>query len=274
DEMPPAVTLLEGIKGKVSKNTRVLYEPGVPPEDQDDDPEAVDKAIRKAVNAAKKADVVIAAVGETPYAEGEGDTTTAALPPSQAKLIRALKDTGKDVVVVLVAGRPLVMTETIESVPAFLMAYLPGTEGGSALADILLGDVSPSGKLASTWPERIGQLPTFYNRQPGASYAPLFPFGYGLSYPSFRYENFQVPKSAKPKDTLRVSVTVTNTGDRAGDEIVQVYADRQYQSVLSPVERLVAFQRISLKPGESKRVTLDIPVSRLSVIPGDIQIGR
>ena len=164
----------------------------------------------------------------------------------------------------------MMMTETIETVPAFLMAYLPGTEGGSALADILFGDVSPSGKLASTWPKRIGQLPTFYNRQPGASYDPLFPFGYGLSYTSFRYENFQVPKSAKPKDTLRVSVTVTNTGNRAGDEIVQVYADRQYQSVLSPVERLVAFQRISLKPGESKRVTLDIPVSRLAVIPGDI----
>ncbi|MEW9031834.1 MAG: glycoside hydrolase family 3 N-terminal domain-containing protein [Planifilum fimeticola] len=270
DEMPPAVTLLEGIKGKVSKNTRVLYEPGVPPEDQEDDPEAVEKAIRKAVNAAKRADVVIVAVGEKPYAEGEGNTSTAALPSAQTKLIQALKNTGKDVVVVLVAGRPLMMTETIESVPAFLMAYLPGTEGGSALADILFGDANPSGKLASTWPKRIGQVPTFYNRQPGASYDPLFPFGYGLSYTSFRYENFQVPKSAKPKGALRVSVTVTNTGKRAGDEIVQVYADRQYQSVLSPVERLVAFQRISLKPGESKRVTLDIPVSRLSVIPGDI----
>lgn len=270
EEMPPAITLLEGIKGKVSKNTRVLYEPGVPPEDQQDDPGAVDKAIKKAVNAAKKADVIVVAVGETPYAEGEGNTSTAALPQAQTKLIRALNNTGKDVVVVLVAGRPLMMTETIESVPAFLMAYLPGTEGGTAVADILFGDVSPSGKLASTWPKRIGQVPIFYNRQPGASYDPLFPFGYGLSYTSFRYENFQVPKSVKPKGTLRVAVTVTNTGKRAGDEIVQVYAERQYQSVLSPVERLVAFKRVSLKPGESKRATLDIPVSRLSVIPGDI----
>ncbi len=270
EEMPPSVTVLEGIKGKVSKNTRVLYEPGVPPEDRQDDPEAVERAIRKAVNAAKKADVILVVVGELPYAEGEGDTSTAALPPAQTQLIRALKGTKKDVAVILLAGRPLMMTETIRSVPAFLMAYLPGTEGGNAVADILFGDANPSGKLASTWPKRIGQVPTFYNHPPGASYDPLFPFGYGLSYTRFSYENFQVPKTVQSNGKLRVAVTVTNTGKRAGDEIVQIYADRQYRSVLSPVRQLVAFQRVSLKPGESKRITLNIPVSRFSVIPGDI----
>ena len=270
NELPPAVTILEGIKGAVSNNTVVKYVPGVPDEKDEKDPSKVKAAIDEAVKAALQSDVVIAVVGEKPYAEGEGNTETAELPAAQRQLIQALNETGKDVILVLVAGRPLMITDLVESTPAVLMAYLPGTEGGKAVADVLFGDYNPSGKLASTWPKSIGQVPIFYNHKPGTKYEPLFPFGYGLSYTTYEYKNLQVTNIISKKGEAKVSVDVTNTGKVAGDEIVQLYVNQEYRSVLTPVKQLAGFKRIHLNPGETKTVTFNLPASQLAIIPGDI----
>jgi beta-glucosidase len=270
DELPPAVTILDGIKAAVSDDTTVKYVPGVPDEKDQKDPAKVKTAIDEAVKAALQSDVVVAVVGEKPYAEGEGDTETAELPAVQKQLVQALNESGKDVILVLVAGRPLIITDLVDSTSAVLMAYLPGTEGGNAVADVLFGDYNPSGKLASTWPKSIGQVPIFYNHKPGTKYEPLFPFGYGLSYTTYEYKNLQLTSVIGKKGTVKVSVDITNTGKVAGDEIVQLYVNQEYSSVLTPVKKLAGFKRIHLNPGETKTVTFNLPASQLAIIPGDI----
>ncbi|NBI30945.1 beta-glucosidase [Chengkuizengella sp. YPA3-1-1] len=257
--VPPAVTFLEGIQNAAPPNTNVLFE--------------TDTA--KAVQAAKQADVTIVVFGEGPYAEFDGDTTNAAVPINQVELIKKLAETETSVVGVLVAGRPLIVTDLVGDMDAFIMAYLPGTEGGNALADVLFGKENPSGKLAFSWPNEIGQLPMFYNHYPKSTanekaYLPLYEFGYGLSYSKFNYSNFEADKEVTLDSVIKVSVDVTNRGDLAGSETVELYVDQQLSSVLTPVRKLAAFSKVHLEPNETKTVELEIPVSQLAIVPGDV----
>ncbi|NDI34517.1 beta-glucosidase family protein [Chengkuizengella sediminis] len=259
NEVPPAVTFLEGIQNAASPDTNVLFE--------------TDTA--KAVEAAKQADVTIVVFGEGPYAEFDGDTTNAAVPNNQTELIQKLAEIETSVVGVLVAGRPLIVADLIRDMDAFIMAYLPGTEGGNALADILFGKANPSGKLAFSWPKEVGQLPMFYNHYPKSAandkaYLPLYEFGYGLSYSKFNYSNLKVDEEVTKNDVIKISVDVTNNGDLAGSESVELYVDQQLSSALTPVKKLAGFSKVNLEPNETKTVELELPVSQLAIVPGDI----
>jgi beta-glucosidase len=262
DQLPPSVSVLAAIKQAVAPTTRVTY---------------VADDGRAAARAASKAAVAIVVAGEQPYAEGYGDTETAALPADQQALIRAIEATGTPTVVVIVAGRPLMIGDLLPSTRALLMAYLPGSEGGHAIADVLFGAYDPSGRLPVSWPRRIGQVPLFYTYLPGTSfghdsgYDPLFPFGYGQSYTSFTERNLRVTPTVVGSDsTFTVSVAVRNVGARSGDEIVQAYVHPDDSPVLVPPKRLVAFKRVHLRPGQGAVVTFTTPTSRLAVVPGDI----
>ncbi|UOQ45953.1 cell wall-binding repeat-containing protein [Halobacillus salinarum] len=262
DELPPAVTVLEGIKKTVSSNTRVTFDEG--------------KDLQKARQSAENADAVVIVVGEKPYAEGEGDTETGQLPEAQQELFQAVQKSGTPVIVVTVAGRPLIMNDIVKNTNAFLMAYLPGTEGGSAIADTLFGNYNPSGELAVSWPKRIGDVPMNYMQYPGpnggesSDYDPLFAFGAGLSYTTFDYSNLNVSDHVNKEGNVKVQVDVTNSGSRAGEEVVQAYTDNAADYVLTPPKKLQGFKRVSLDPGETKTVQLDFPASQLSVITGDV----
>ena len=168
-----------------------------------------------AVDAAKHADAVVVAVGESPYAEGQGDDGTPALPLAQAKLIDDLKATGKPVIVVVVAGRPLKMDHQLDEANASLMAFLPGTEGGGAIADTLFGKASPSGRLPVSWPKDSSSFPLAYN-EAGKPYDPRFPFGYGLSYTRFKLDDLRAPWHASPGQRISASVDVANVGHQRG----------------------------------------------------------
>lgn len=267
DEVPPAVTVLEGLRQAAPPGVTVRH---VPPPGPGADLAGV-------VEAARRADVVVAVVGETPYAEGAGDAHVHGyrLPTEQEALVRALAATGTPLVVVLLAGRPLIITELAESADALVMAYLPGTEGGAAVADVLFGKVAPGGRLPFSWPRDMVQVPLFYNylpaeESPSPEYAPLFPFGYGLSYTRFEYRDVTASREVAPDGHIELSVTVANVGPADGEEVVQVYAGKEFSSVLRPARQLVAFRRIALRAGEAQRVSFAIPVARLAVVPGDV----
>jgi beta-glucosidase len=261
-----AVTLLAGIKAKVSPQTKINYAKGC--DVKGDSTEGIDEAVR----AARKSDVAIIAVGESADMSGEASSRSSLdLPGRQLDLVKAVQATGKPVVVVLMNGHPLTINWLAENTPAILETWFAGTEGGNAIADVLFGDVNPGGHLPVTFPRTVGQEPLYYNhmstgRPPDAnnkytskyldvSWTPLFPFGYGLSYTQFQFSNLQLSsKSIRPDGRLSVSVEVTNTGKRAGDEVVQLYIRDVAASVTRPVKELKGFERISLRPGESRRV--------------------
>ena len=187
--------------------------------------------------------------------------------------MRAVYETGTPTVVVLVNGRPLSTRWTAEHVPAILEAWRPGERGGEAVADVLFGDYNPTGRLAITIPRHVGQLPAYYNYKPGKDYwikterrgyvdmpaTPLYPFGHGLSYTNYEYKDLQIePREMHPGGSARVSLDVTNTGDREGTETVQVYTHEVESAVATPVKQLRGFRRVELKPGETKRVKLTL----------------
>jgi beta-glucosidase len=194
-------------------------------------------------------------------------------------VLDALVRTGKPIVLVLITGRPLELGRLAETIPTILMAWYPGTEGGGALADVLFGDESPSGKLPVTYPRTVGQVPIYYNHLPSGrpttanrytlryideDVRPLFPFGWGLSYTSFSYADAVATKgSLGPGDSLEVSVAVTNTGSRTGKEVVQLYTRDPVASRSRPLRELKAFEKIELQPGETRTVSLRVPVERL-----------
>ncbi len=231
-----------------------------------------DTALQHAVDIAKKSDVAIIAAG---ILEGEGnDRSNLDLPGLQEDLIRKVAETGTPTVVVLIAGAPVTMVNWMDKAGAILEAWYPGEEGGEALADILLGDVNPSGHLPLTFPQSVGQVPLYYNHKPtgrGDDYVdltgkPLFPFGYGLSYSSFEYSNLHItPESVRPTGKVTVSADVMNVSSRAGDEVVQLYLRDSVASVTRPVKELKGFRRISLKPGEKKSVSFDLSAESLSL---------
>jgi beta-glucosidase len=254
-EAPPAVTILAGLQARAPNRTEVRHL------SRWEDADAV-------AAAAREADVAVLVLGEAPYAEGQGDSDTAALEERQARLVREVAATGTPTVVVLVAGRPLMLPETVRaSIEALLMAYLPGSEGGSAVADVLYGHRNPSGRLPFSWPQRIGQLPLSYDLPPHEAHPePLYPFGYGLSYTRYAYSRVD----ARLQDgSVVVTVEVANAGERPGTETVQLYVRRPPGGVLTPLRQLVAFAQVTLEPGEARTVTLELPLARLGVYAAD-----
>jgi beta-glucosidase len=260
------VTPLAGIKAKVSAQTKVGYAKGC---DVLGDSAA---GFQEAVDLAKASDVAIVFVGEIHEMVGEAASrATLDLPGRQMELVQSIHATGKPTVVVLVNGRPLSVGWIVNNVPAILESWMGGTQSGNAIADILFGDVNPGGKLPVTFPRTVGQVPIYYNhmntgRPPEAQnrytskyfdapWTPLFPFGYGLSYTTFKISNLQLSAPRIPSNgKLTVSVEVENTGRRAGDEVVQLYIRDLVATMTRPVKELKGFQRLSLQPGEKRRV--------------------
>ena len=247
--------------------------------------------LAEAVKIARKADVIVVVLGEAKEHSGEASSRTdIGLPQSQKTLLAALQKLGKPLVLVLMSGRPLTIEQECAQADAVLQTWFGGTEAGNAIADILFGDVNPSGKLTMSFPRNVGQIPVYYNqRSTGrptpedehvkfkAGYidsrkSPLFPFGYGLSYTNFSYGPVQADKQTLKgeHDTLKATVTVRNTGACAGEEIVQLYIQDPVASITRPVKDLKAFQKISLQPGEEKSVRFDITAEDLKFYNPDL----
>lgn len=253
------ISLLQGIRSAVP-SAAVDFDEG--------------KDITAAVAKAKAADVVVLGLGEWQGISGEGfDRTDLGLPGEQEQLLEAVVQTGKPVVLVLENGRPLTIGWAKQHVDAILEAWYPGEFGGKAIAETLFGDNNPSGRLTITFPRSVGQLPDFYNSDPSRVYKyvnddgkPLFPFGFGLSYTSFRYDDIavQAPAAGSGADVI-VSFQVTNTGEREGTEVPQLYVREEVGSVETPVRSLEGFTRIHLKPHESRTVTMHLHQSQLAV---------
>lgn len=250
-------TILEAIRHKLGKNN-VEYEPGASFDSLQN--------IEAAVNAAKKADVVILCLGEHSYAENPGNIDDLNLPSAQTQLANELAKTGKPIILVMAEGRPRIITEAESKSAATIMTYLSGNEGGNALADILFGDANPSGRLPITYPRYPNALVNYYrkniengNSDDQHAYNPLYEFGYGLSYTTFAYSNLHVSKPAlKDGETLTVTVDIKNTGSREGRESVLLYTREEYASITPDTKRLRAFQKIDLQPGESRTVSFKI----------------
>ncbi len=269
------VTLLAGIKAKVSPATRINYAKGG---DINNDNTG---GIAEAVRVASESDAIIIAVGESAEMSGEAAVRSSLdLPGRQMDLVRAIHETGKSYVVVLMNGRPLTINWIAENSPAILETWFAGAQAGNAIADVLFGDVNPGGKLPVTFPRSAGQVPIYYNhkntgRPPDANnrytskyydlpWTPLYPFGYGLSYTQFHLTNLQLnAERIRPDGRLTVSVEVENTGKRTGDEVVQLYLRDVAASVTRPVKELKGFQRISLRPGEKRRVEFTLTSEHL-----------
>ena len=248
--------------------------------------------IAEAVNIANQSDVIVAALGEASEMTGEASSrTNLDIPEVQKDLLKALLKTGKPVVLVLFTGRPLTIKWENDNVPAILNVWFGGSEAGYAVADVLFGDVNPSGKLTTTWPQNVGQVPLYYNyKMTGrplpdgkwfqkfrsnyldVSNDPVYPFGYGLSYTSFSYSDIKLSSSSlKGNQTLTASVTVTNSGNKDGKEVVQLYIRDLIGTNSRPVKELKGFQKIELKAGESKTVSFNITTTDLKYYNTDLK---
>lgn len=277
------VSLLEGIKA-VCKG-EVTYEEGC-------EVESTRKTgYIRAIDLAKKADVIVVAIGEKAAMSGEATSKTEiGIPGVQEELVMGLATLGKPVVVVLMNGRPLAIPDLSNRATAILEAWWLGTETGNALADILFGDYNPSGKLPMTFPRSVGQVPIYYNEKstgrpfdPNSKWTskyidspntPLYPFGYGLSYTTFEYADPKPNKTTfKKGEPLKISVTVRNTGKRAGEEVVQLYLRDLVGSVTRPVRELKGFRKIMLQPGEAKTVEFTLTDTDLSFYRKDMTFG-
>jgi len=284
------VTVLAGLKNKLGPNAEINYVPGapatrvypsmfemmtgakpVPPATA----EEIADWLAKAKAAASDADVVIAVLGENATMNGEAASrATLDLPGTQLQMLQAVAASGKPVVLVLENGRPLDIRWAAENVPAILEAWYPGTEGGNAVADVLFGDVNPGGKLPVSWPRAAGQEPLYYNhnlthepednprftsRYWDLNSKPLYPFGYGLSYATFKFANLHLTKDKiKSGEATEVQVDVTNTGAVAGDAVAQVYIHQRAGSASRPVRQLKGFRRVALKPGETQTLKFSL----------------
>ncbi len=268
------VPVLDGIKAALPHAT-VSYVQGC------DAACTSDGGFAAAASAARGADVTVVVVGEPASDSGEASSRTSLdLPGDQLALVQAIAATGKPYVVVLMNGRPLTIPWLADNAPALLEAWYPGTQGGNAVADALLGKVDPGGKLTMTFPVNVGQIPISYNELPtgrpydaGNKYtsryldapnAPEFPFGYGLSYTTFSFTPLHLSRTTVSRQgTLQVSTTVTNTGSRAGDEVAQLYLHESDTPLLQPVKKLEGFARVALDPGQSRTVTFTLNASNL-----------
>ena len=284
------ITVLDGVRQKVSPGTHVEYVKGC--EVLGGTPD-----ISKAVEAARRASVAIVVVGEhprnggrgkVPATDGEGyDVANLDLTGSQEELVRAVAATGTPTVLVLLNGRPLSIPWEAEHLPAIVEAWEPGENGGEAVADLLFGDYNPSGRLAITIPRSSGQLPAFYNYKPSKEYwiergdrdggyadmpgTPLYPFGAGLSYTDFKYSNLHVsPAKIYQGGNAQVTVDVTNVGKRVGVETVQMYVHERFTPVAVPVKQLRGFERVELNPGQTKTVTMTLTPDDLMLLDRDM----
>ncbi|MEU1784188.1 glycoside hydrolase family 3 N-terminal domain-containing protein [Streptomyces abikoensis] len=256
----PGTTVLEGIRQAAPKGTRVVHAP----------------APADAVAQGRDADATVVVVGERPGAEGGADSPRPELPADQRELVRSLKETGRPVVVVVLAGRPLVLGDA-DGTEGLLMSWLPGGEGGHAVADVLFGAAGPSGRLPVSWPRRTGNEPLYYQQLPGTNagaesgHDVAYDFGDGLSYTAYRVESLALDAPSVPAGAdVGMTVRVHDTGPRDGEMILPVYVSRPVGDVLSPPRRLVAFTKVRLKAGEARSVRLTVPSKVLAVTPGDI----
>ena len=289
------VSQWDGLQNKVGKNTKLLYAKGCEVDGDNKD------GFAEAVATAKQADVVILSIGERRDMSGEAKSRSDIhLPGVQEDLVKAIQATGKPVVVLVNAGRPLIFNWTADNVPAIVYTWWLGTEAGNAIANVLFGDYNPSGKLPMTFPREIGQIPIYYNHystgrpakdEDSKNYvsayidlknSPKFPFGYGLSYTKFNYSGLKL-SSAKMKnnETIKVSFQLSNVGKVAGEEVVQLYLKDKFGSVVRPILELRDFQKVKLNAGESKTIEFTIDKEKLSFYndklefiaePGDFEV--
>lgn len=279
------VTLLEGIRKRAGSSVNILTAKGCNVNDDDL------SAIKQALSVARKADFVVLALGESKDMSGEAASRTdISIPGVQMKLAEEIIKTGKPVAVVLFNGRPLSISELDKVAPAILESWFGGTQAGNGIADILFGDVNPSGKLTMTFPRNVGQIPIFYNSKntgrpidPEIPYekwksnyldtpnTPLYPFGYGLSYTTFAYSDIRLNKNSFPEnEKIVASVDITNSGNRDGEEIVQLYIRDLVGEVTRPVKELKAFQKVLIRKGEKVTVSFSISTAELSYYHQDM----
>ncbi|GIV85151.1 MAG: beta-glucosidase [Candidatus Roseilinea sp.] len=285
EELTRIPTVLDGIRALAAPGTQVRYARGCDNLDPSTD------GFAEAVHAAEQADAVVLVLGDrsglTPRCtSGETrDSASLRLPGAQEALVEAILATGKPVALALVTGRPYVLTGLAPRVQAILQAWLPGEEGGLAIAEALFGEVNPGGKLPVTFPRSAGQVPIFYNHKPSASRSnwhgdymdesvrPLYPFGHGLSYTHFGYGGLIIsPAQVTRGEQVDISLEVCNSGERAGDEVVQLYVRDEYASLPRPVKELKGFARLTLAPGERRRVTFHLPADALAFYDADLRL--
>jgi beta-glucosidase len=300
------ISVLQGLKNALGSNAKVLYAKGSNL-DADSlfeehatmfgktlhrDARSNEEILKEALDIANQSDVIVAALGESAEMSGESASRSdIGIPKIQQDLLKALLKTGKPVVLVLFTGRPLTLQWENDHVPAILNVWFGGTEAGDAIADVLFGDVNPSGKLSTTFPKNVGQIPLYYNHKNtgrplgegkwfqkfrsnylDVSNGPLYPFGYGLSYTTFSYSDITLSSNTiKGNQRLTASVTVTNTGNTAGKEVVQLYTRDMVGSITHPVKELKGFQKIELKAGESKKVNFSISSNDLKFYNSDLK---
>jgi beta-glucosidase len=248
-----------------------------------------EELLNEAVETANKSDVVVAVLGEAAAWSGEASSRSdIGIPPVQQNLLKALLATGKPVVLVLINGRPLTLTWEDASASTILEAWAGGSEAGNAIADVLFGDYNPSGKLTTTFPRSVGQIPLYYNHKNTGrpmdpknkftskyldiSNDPLYPFGFGLSYTTFEYSDIKLNKTElKGNETLAATIKITNTGKYAGEDVVQLYIQDPVASISRPVKELKNFRKIMLQPGESKDVSINITTGDLRFYNSDLK---
>jgi beta-glucosidase len=301
-----AISLLNGLKETVGDKVKFVYAKGSNFEYsaeqearsamfgknsyRDDRP--VNQILKEAIEVANKADVIVAALGEASEMSGEcSSRSDISIPQAQKDLLVELKKLGKPIVLVLFTGRPLVLNQEKEIANAILNVWFPGSEAGYAISDVLFGKVNPSGKLPMSFPRSVGQIPLYYNYKTtgrpeneedkfekfrsvylDVPNSPLYPFGYGLSYTTFNYSDVSLSSSKlQSNETLKASVTLTNTGKYDGAEIVQLYIRDLVGSITRPIKELKGFQKVMLKVGESKTVTFDITTEDLKFYNNDLK---
>ncbi len=298
-----AATVVEGLKEAVGSKAKVVFARGCQPFESEEYAQRVyfgkefekdnrpdTEILAEALNVAKNADVIVATLGESTEMSGESSSRSILdLPKPQQDLLKALAETGKPIVLVLFTGRPLTINWEKANLPAILNVWFPGTEAAYAIADVLFGDVNPSGKLTATWPQSVGQIPIYYNgKNTGkpmdkwfqkfrsgyldVSNEPLYPFGYGLSYTNFEYSDVILNDSVmSPKGQLIASVTVKNTGKRDGYEVVQLYICDKAASIIRPLKELKGFQKVFIKAGQSVKVDFQITSDLLKFYNSDLE---
>ncbi len=302
-----AVSVEQGIRNVGGNELKISYAKGANVTDDEQlikrlnthggnleiDTRPADVLIQEAVDVAKVSDVIVAVVGEAQGMTGEAASRADLnIPGKQLQLLQALKQTGKPLVVVLMSGRPLTITWENENADAILETWFAGTEAGNATADVLFGNYNPSGKITATFPQQVGQVPIFYSmKSTGRPYGgdmldkyksryldapnePLYPFGFGLSYTTFQYGNVKLSNNEiTSTDTLTVTTTVSNTGSKDGEEVVQLYVRDISGSVTRPLKELKGFQKVMLKAGESKEIVFTLKVKDLSFYKHDMSYG-
>ncbi len=301
-----AISVLQGLKNVAGPGVNILYakgsnlsddtlfekRAGMFGKDFQHDNRPDQEIIDEALSVANKSDVIVAALGESAEMTGESSSRSdITIPEAQENLLKALVKTGKPLVLVLFTGRPLAIKWEEDNVPAILNVWFGGTEAGNAIGDVLFGDVDPSGKLTTTWPQNVGQIPLYYNHKNtgrplakgkwfekfrsnylNVSNDPVYPFGFGLSYTTFNYGDIKLSDTLlKGNKTLTASITVTNSGTVEGKEVVELYIRDVVGSITRPVEELKGFQKIDLKAGESKTVSFKITPEDLKFYNGDLK---